>query len=125
MAVINTHPGAPLTISIGKKGFRPDFYAARIVGAVRTVRENGRTNQVAPVIYEAKNLAGETYLAERPDHNLAFAIDREELCPLLDGSMNEPKPWQELVKERAKGLMAFLMTLPEDGQVVEVDQLGI
>lgn len=124
MAVLNTGIGAPLTISIGWKGQRPDFYPARVVSPVSVRRENGRTIREATVIYVAKNLAGETYLAER-DHNFAFAFDRDELCALLDGSANQPKTMQALVKERAQGLMAHLMQLPETGQSVAIDELPV
>lgn len=124
VAVANTRVGAKISISIGRKGERPDLYPARIVGLPQMVPNNGRMQEVAKVIVDQTNLAGEHYLAERI-HNLAFAYDRQEPCELLDGPATQPKTWQELVAERTQSALAFVMGLPETGQSVEADQLAI
>lgn len=124
MAVANTRVGAKIDISIGRRGQKPDIYPARIVGLPQMVATGGRMQEVAKVIVDQTNLAGEHYLAERI-HNLAFAFDRQEPCELLDGPASQPKTWQELVAERAQAAKAYVLSLPETGQVVEADQLAL
>lgn len=125
MALTTNRVGAPITISIGRKGERPDLYPARIVEPAQLmVGRNGQPQQVAKVIVHQQNLAGEDYLAERI-HNLNFAFDRTKPDAMLDGTPSAPKTWQDLVKERASATLAFLATLPESGQEMAADELGI
>lgn len=123
MAVTSTRVGAPIVISIGRRGLRPDLYPARIVGPAQMVVSNGRTQEMAKVIVHQQNLAGESYLAERVQ-NLAFAFDRSERDEMLDGSPASPKTWQDLVKERAAATLQFLASLPESGQEISADELS-
>ena len=125
MALINSGKGAPITITVGRRGERPDFIPARIVGDVRDVTlENGRNAQLATVITYQATRDGELYLGERQDHNLAFAFDRFDRVEALDGTNEEPKSWQELVVEKQRSLMEFLMKRPSsEAQTVSVEDV--
>lgn len=108
MSVVNKRPGAPIQISLGRRDEAADVYNARLAGIPQMVTDpvTRRTSEQCTVIYHAVNLDGEDYLAERV-HNLAFAIDRDVRDELLDGSLSEPKTWQQLVIEKGKAAFAF------------------
>lgn len=114
MALVNKRVGSPITISIGRRGEKPDLIPAKIVSAPVMTNQNGRTAEVATVITAQKNLAGETYLGERV-HNLAFAFDRSERVELLDGTAEQPKSWQELIAERQRASLEYFATRPDSG----------
>jgi len=121
MALANKRVGSKITISIGRRGERPDLIPAVIVGAPQMVLANGRMQEVASVITLQKNLAGDDYLGERV-HNLAFAFDRSERVELLDGDTSKPKTWQELAHEKQAATLAFFASRPESTQVVDLSE---
>ena len=124
MALVNKRLGAAIIASIGSAGQRPDFYDAKIVDQPRTIiGANGRVQDVATVIYDATNLEGEHYLAERV-HNLAFAFDRTERNERLDGPATQPKSWQQLVAERNEASRAFLMSRPEAADTMDLSMVS-
>lgn len=112
MALANKRIGAPILVSIGRRGERPDLYPGRIVSQPQMAVVNSRPGEFATVITVQTNLDGDEYLAERV-HNLAFAFDRSERIPLLDGVPTQPKTWQELVAEKAKATLEFMQSRPE------------
>jgi len=123
MALANANPGHPITISIGKRGQRPDLIAARVAGQPVIAYRNGRPELLAPVITVQKSLAGETYLGERM-HNLQFAFDRTERVELLDGTSEAPKSLADLIKEKSASTLAFFATRPVGvSAVMDMDSL--
>jgi hypothetical protein len=107
MALTNSSVGAPISITVGRRGEQPDTYPARLVGVpFHMLQPSGRAAIMAPVIALQTNLAGDRYLAERVQ-NLAFASDRRVRCPELDGSASEPKTWQQVVADKAAATLAY------------------
>lgn len=123
MALINKNLGARILASIGRRGEQPDVRPARIVGQPFPMRdERGRVGTYAEIIEIRKNTAGEEYLAQRT-HNLAFAFDRFDRVPRLDGTDDQPKTWQELVREQQAEFMAFAAGLPASDAALDVADL--
>ena len=116
MSVINKNLGARIAASLGRAGERPDLKPAVIVGRPEMTAVNGRMGLYAEIVFVQKNLSGEEYLAQRI-HNLAFAFDRKDLHPLLDGTEQAPKSWQEVVKEQSASALAFAMGRPEGAPI--------
>lgn len=123
MALVNKGLGAPVIISRGRKGERPDFYPARIVDqAQMVVAPNGRLNEIATVIAYQPTLEGEMRLASFP-HNLAFAYDRSERVEALDGTPSAPKTWKELIADQTAQTLKFLAGRPESVDSIDVADL--
>lgn len=122
MAVLNKILGAPIIISIGGRGEKPDLYPARLAGQPTLTVVNGRPSIFAEVIALQTNSDGEAYLAQRV-HNLAFAFDRTERVEPLDGPRTQPKSIQELVAEQGRKALEFAMNRPERVSEMALDDV--
>lgn len=122
MALQNKRVGAPIMISIGRRGERPDLIDSRIASAPTIVLQNGRPKEMVTVITAQQNLAGETYLGERV-HDLAYAFDRSQRNELLDGPAGQPKSMQELIAEKSAATLKFFQDRPESAVAVELDSV--
>lgn len=114
MAVINKALGAPITASIARRGYRPNWYNGVIVGTPQIVtRPSGLMVTVAEVILAMVSLkTGERYLKVKL-HDLGFAKDRTERDEFLDGTAEAPIGWQDLVRKAAAMNEEHANSLPE------------
>jgi hypothetical protein len=121
MALTNSSVGAPISITVGRRGEQPDVYPARLVGVpFHMLQPSGRAAIMAPVIALQTTLAGEPYLSERVQ-NLAFASDRRVRCVQLDGTGDAPLTWQALIAAKAAATLAYFTS--RQPQSVNLDDL--
>ena len=94
--------GSKITISIGRRGEKPDFYPATIVSEPTEKRIDGRLVRVADVISAQATLAGDLRLANRL-HDLAFAFPARRAADgwveLLDGPKDAPLSVGQLIEK--------------------------
>lgn len=119
--------GDKITITRGRRGERPDFYASTIVGQPELQRINGRLTRVADVISARTTLAGELILDGPTPHDLAFALPvrtkGNEHVELLDGPIGSPLTVTELVQKAMQATVEFLASRPASVSEMSLDDV--
>lgn len=121
--------GQKVTITRGRKGERPDFYATTIVSEPTLERIAGRLTRVADVISARTTLAGDVILDGPRPHDLAFAmpvrVAGQEHVEILDGPKGQPYTVNELLSKAAQATADFLARRPASVNEVSLDDVEV
>ena len=122
MAVTNPQVGSRISRTIGHAGEQSDIQAGTLISEPMFQITNNRPALWASAILWRTNRDGEYFLDEAMV-NLQYAGDRYDIVPALDGTENDPKSVQQLVKDKFDAFKAFNLTRPASAQAVTLSSL--